>query len=155
MFRAKTRGRKTFTKSLENTYLTDAYKFHRLVRVKEHKDRAVRYMEKQDKWKRRKLREPVEIGEKVLLIVKNLKKKDEPSVSCKSWTGNKSFFNRNEIFKINKRVGINNGETNYYWIEKDSKTIKDRFFRQELFALKGQFEKKNVCFIYLFWWVRT
>ena len=29
------------------------------------------------------------------------------------------FFNRNEIFKINKRVGINKGKTNYYWEEKD------------------------------------
>ena len=50
------------------------------------------------------------------------------------------FFNRNEIFKINKRAGINKGKTNYYWEEKDGQTIKDRFFRQELFALKGQFE---------------
>ena len=31
---------------------------------------------------------------------------------------------------MNKRVGINNGETNYYWLEKDSERIKDRFFRQ-------------------------
>ena len=51
-----------------------------------------------------------------------------------------SFFNRNEIFKINKRAGINNGKTSYYWVEKTGKRIKDRFFRQELFAPKGQFE---------------
>ena len=51
-----------------------------------------------------------------------------------------SFFNRNEIFKINKRAGINNGKTSYYWVEKTGKRIKDRFFRQEFFAPKGQFE---------------
>ena len=32
-------------KSLENNYFTDIYDFDRLVRVKEYKDRAVRYME--------------------------------------------------------------------------------------------------------------
>ena len=41
---------------------------------------------------------------------------------------------------INKRVGINNGKTDDYWVEKDNKNIKDRFFRQELFTLKGLFE---------------
>ena len=41
---------------------------------------------------------------------------------------------------INKRVGINNGKTDYYWLEKHDKNIKDRFFRQELFTLKGLFE---------------
>ena len=38
------------------------------------------------------------------------------------------------------RVGINNDETNYYWVEKDGKRTKGYIFRQELFALKGQFE---------------
>ena len=33
-------------KSLENNYFTDIYDFDRLARVKEYKDRAVRYMEK-------------------------------------------------------------------------------------------------------------
>ena len=46
------------------------YHFHRLVRVKEHKGRTVRYIEKQDDQKRRKLRESLDIGEKVLIIAK-------------------------------------------------------------------------------------
>ena len=97
-------------------------------------------MEKQDERKRRKLREPLDIGEKVLLIAECLQQKDAPSALDKSSTKNKSFFNRSEIFRINKRVGINNGETNFYWVEKDGKRIKGRFFRQESFALKGQFQ---------------
>ena len=51
-----------------------------------------------------------------------------------------NHFSTNEIFKINERAGINNGKTSYYWVEKDGKRTKDRFFRQELFAPKGQFE---------------
>ena len=97
-------------------------------------------MEKRNEHKKRKLREPLDIGEKGLLIVERLKKKDAPSILYKSLTKSKSFCNRNEIFKINKRVGINNSKTNYYWVEKCGKRIKDRFFRQELFSLKGQFE---------------
>ena len=31
---------------------------------------------------------------------------------------------------MNKRIGINSGKIYYYWVEKDSKTIKERFFRQ-------------------------
>ena len=78
-------------KSLENSYFTDIYDFDRLVRVKEYKDRAVRYMEKQDKQKRRKQREPVNIGEKVLLTAERLKKKDMPGILYKSSTQSKSF----------------------------------------------------------------
>ena len=97
-------------------------------------------MEKQNEHKKRKLREPLDIGEKGLLIVERLKKKDAPSILYKSLTKNKSFCDRNEIFKINKRVGINNSKKNYYWVEKCGRRIKDRFLRQELFSLKGQFE---------------
>ena len=118
-------------KSLENKYFTDIYDFHRLVRVKNHEDRTVRYIEKQDEQKRRKLRKPLDIGDNVLLIAELLKKKDAPGALHKSSTKNKSFFNRNEIFKINKVIGTNNGITNYYWVEKDGKRIKDRFFRQK------------------------
>ena len=73
-----------------------------------------------------------------------------PGVLYKYSTKNKPFFNRNEIFKINKRVGINSSKTNYYQVQKDGKRIKERYYRQELFALKGQFEQKNGSFIYLF-----
>ena len=59
--------------SLENNYFTDIYDFHRLVRVKEHEDRTVRSMEKEDDRKRRKLREPLDIRGKVLIIAERLK----------------------------------------------------------------------------------
>ena len=127
-------------KSLENNYFTDIYYFHRLVRVKNLEDRKVRYMEKQNDRKREKLRELLDIGEKVLIMAERLKNKDALGILYKSSTENKPFFNRNEIFNINKRVGINGGKTNYYWVEKEGKRIEDRFYRQELFSLKGQLE---------------
>ena len=97
-------------------------------------------MLKQDHRRRKKLRVPLDIGEKKLVIAKLLKKKEAPGSLYKSTTENKPFFNRNEIFKINKRVTIDSDKTYYDWIEKDGKTIRNRFYRQELFALRGQFE---------------
>ena len=51
------------------------------------------------------------------------------------------FFNRNELFIVTKAVLINN--TYYYWISKtgDSKLISNKFLRQELFAIKNQFDE--------------
>ena len=56
-------------------------------------------MEKQEERKRKKLREPLDTGEKVLLIAERLKQKDTPGVLYKSLTENKPFFNRNEFLK--------------------------------------------------------
>ena len=80
---------------MENNYFTDIYEFHRLVWVKEHESRTGRFIEKQDDRKRGKLREPLDIGEKVLIIAERLKKIDPPGVLYKSSTKNKSLFNRN------------------------------------------------------------
>ena len=136
---------------MENNYFTDIYDFHGLVKVKEHESRTVRYIKKQDNRKRRKLKEPLNIWEKVFIIAESLKNVDPPGVLYKISTENKKFFNRNKIFKINKKVGIDVDKINYHWVEKDRKIIRDRFYRQKLFALMGQFEQKNRCFICLFW----
>ena len=80
------------------------------------------------------------IGEKVLVLAERLKKKDAPGTLYKSTTENIPFFNRNEIFTVRKVLSI---EDSYnYWISKtsDDKIIDKRFLRQELFALKNQFE---------------
>lgn len=99
---------------MENNYFTDIYDFHGLVKVKEHESRTVRYIKKQDNRKRRKLRGPLNIREKVLIIAEPLKKIDPPDVLYKISTENKKFFNRNKIFKINKRAGIDGDDINYY-----------------------------------------
>ena len=75
-------------------YLADIYDFHRLVRVKEHEDKTVRYMEKWDEQKRRKPREPLDIRKKVLFIAECLKKKDVPGVFYNRATETKSFFDK-------------------------------------------------------------
>ena len=87
---------------------------------------------------KRKLRDPLNIGEKVLVLSERLKKKDAPGKLYKALTQNKTFFNKDKVFIIRKRLKyLNNGW--YYWVsEENKKIITNRFIRQELFALKEQ-----------------
>ena len=88
--------------------------------------------------KKRKLREPLEINEKVLVLAERIKKKDAPGVLFKSTTENIPFFNRNEIFKVVKRILVN--DVYNYWIKKENNdNISNRFMREELFALQNNF----------------
>ena len=47
-----------------------------LIRVKEHKNRTVRYAKNQGDHRRKKIREPLDIGKKGLVIAECLKKKE-------------------------------------------------------------------------------
>ena len=79
--------------------------------------------------------------------------KNAPGSLFKSTTENIPFFSRNEIFIVRKVLPIDNNHSSYnYWISKsdEDKIIDKRFLRQELFALKNQFEtKKNGASFYL------
>ena len=55
-------------------------------------------------------------------------------------TENKSFSNRDRTFKISERSKLNNN-TYLSWLKENGRKIKNRFLRQELFALKNQFVK--------------
>ena len=86
------------------------------------------------------MRSPLNLSEKVFVLAERLKKKDAPSKLFKASTENMPYFNRNRIFTIYKRAKLNNGSY-LYWVEEDGIIIKDRFLRQELFAINNQFEK--------------
>ena len=60
----------------------------------------------------------------------------------KSSTQNKSFFNIDEMFLINKREKLD--EIYYYLLTKDNsnKLIKNRFLRQEIYSLWQNFMYK-------------
>ena len=55
-------------------YFQEVYDFHRLMKVKEDRDRRERFDSKIDRRKKR-LRDPLEIGEKVLVLAERLRKK--------------------------------------------------------------------------------
>ena len=115
---------------------TEIYDLHRLIKVKENKDRIQRHDLKIDSRKKR-FRSPLEIGEKVFVLSERLKKKDAPGKFYKS-AENKIFFNRDRIFTIVNRSKINN-QAFIYWIKESDKKINGRFLRQELYAISSQF----------------
>ena len=61
------------------------------MKVKENRDRVERFDTKVDRREKR-LRDPLEIGEKVLALAKRLRKKDASGRLYKSTTENISFF---------------------------------------------------------------
>ena len=132
--------------AIENNIITsedgefnkEMFDFQRIKAVDGNISRLKKYNNKKNKNKR-KLRSPLLIDEKVLVFAERLKKKDAPSKFFKASTDNTPFFNRQKIFKIYKRAKLEDG-TFLYWIEDENyNKIKDRFIRQELFALNKQF----------------
>ena len=55
-------------------YFQEMYDFHRLIKVKESRDQTEKYDAKVDRRKKR-LRDPLEVGEKVLVLAERLKKR--------------------------------------------------------------------------------
>ena len=110
-------------KSLENENFCEVYDINRMVKVSKNAERYKRDDTKFDKKSRKKLRSPLIVGEKVLVLAERLKKKDAPGNLYKSTTENIPFFNRDQIFIVRKVLPTENSY--YYWILKrtDGKII--------------------------------
>ena len=118
----------------------EMYDFLRIKKVDNNNYRNKKYETKKDK-RQKRLRNPLDLDEKVLVLAERLKKKDAPSKFFKASTDNIPFFNRQMVFRIYKRAKLHNG-TYLYWLEdENNKKIEGRFLRQELFALNKQFEE--------------
>ena len=91
-------------KSLENDEFREKFDFYRIQKISKHHKRNERYFEKKKQMNKRKLREPLMIGEKVLGFSERIKKKDAPGKLYKSTAQNKSFFNKDKIFIVKKEL---------------------------------------------------
>ena len=117
-------------------YFQEIYDFMRILKIENNQMRNGKYDCKTDR-RKRTLRNPLNLDEKVLVLAERLKKEDAPGNLYKASTDNMPFFNRDRIFTIHKRTKLNNGKY-LYWVE-EVKKINGRFLRQELFALNNQF----------------
>ena len=66
-------------KSIRNKVFKEVYDFYLLNKVKEDLERRKRSDVNSNNRKKNKLREPLNIGEKALVLAERLKKKDDPS----------------------------------------------------------------------------
>ena len=62
----------------EGQKFRETYDISRLWRIREAQGRSERYAKNLDARKKRKLRDPMDIGEKVLVLMERLRKKDAP-----------------------------------------------------------------------------
>ena len=126
--------------SLKDKSFKERFDFHRLKRVTKDFKRYKRHDIQFDLKRKKRLREPLAIGERVLILASRLKKKDAPGVLYKSTTENRPFFSKKHIYTLRKIVKVN--DVFNYWISKEddiNNIIPNRFFREELFALNNQF----------------
>ena len=121
----------------DGEYFQEIYDFMRLRKSGTNQLQNEKYNEKIDR-RKRKLRSPLNLDEKVLVLEEILKKKDAPGSLYKASTENIPFFNRDRIFPIYKRAKLENG-VYLYWLEENERKINRSFLRQELFALNNQF----------------
>ena len=118
----------------------EMYDFQRIKKVDNNNYRNRKYETKKDK-RRKKLRSPLYLDEKVLVLAERLKKKDAPSKFFKASTDNIPFFNREKIFRIYKRAKLDNGSYLYWLEDENNKKVEGRFLKEGLFALRNQFEE--------------
>ena len=78
----------------DSKYFQEIYDFMRLQKIETNQARNDRYNEKIDR-RKRKLRSPLNLNEKVLVLAKRLRKKDAPGNLYKASTENIPFFYRN------------------------------------------------------------
>ena len=90
-------------KALSDDDFREKYDFYRLEKVGKHANLLDRYNIEKDINNPKKLRDPLQIGEKVLVLAERLKKKDALGRLYKATTQNKSYFGK-KIFVIKKRV---------------------------------------------------
>ena len=121
------------------SYFKEVYDFLRIRKIGTNRARNLKYDLKKDR-RKKQLRSPLNLDEKVLVLAERIRKKDAPGSLFKASTENRPFFNREHIFTIYKRSKLNDGSY-LYWLTENGRKIEGRFIRQELFALNNQFAK--------------
>ena len=105
----------------DGKYFQEIYDFMRIKKIENNQMRNDRYDQKIDR-RKKILRSPLNLEEKVLVLAERLKKEDGPRNLYKASTDNIPFFNRDRIFTIYKRAKLNIG-TYLYWVEEDGKKL--------------------------------
>ena len=111
----------------DGKYFQEIYDFMRVRKIETNQTRNDQYNEKLDR-RKRKLRSPLNLDERLLVLAERLRKKDAPGNLYKASTDNIPFFNQNRIFAIYKREKLSNG-IYLYWVEENGKKIDGRFLR--------------------------
>ena len=100
-------------------YFREIYDFLRVRKIETNQTRNLKYNQKKDR-RKRQLRSPLNLEEKVLVLAERIRKKDAPGSLYKASTENILFFNREHIFTIYKRAKLDNG-IYLYWLTENGR----------------------------------
>ena len=88
---------------------------HRIERIDKMNARLDRFDRKKYLRKKKKLRENLDIGEKVYVLAKRIKKKSAPGKFYKQSVQNISYFNIGQVYRIRKKGVID--RIKCYWVK--------------------------------------
>ena len=101
-------------RSLVGERFKTIFNMHSIEKTKRLHDRLDRYDKKRYSAKRKKLRQNLMIGKKVLVLAERIKEKATPGRFYKQSVQNISYFNKDKTFMIRKKQLINN--ITFYWL---------------------------------------
>ena len=90
-------------KSLSSERFRTLFNFYRIEKTKLVNDRLDKHDNKKYKAKRRKLKENLNVGEKVLVLAEKIRKKSAPGKFCKQSVQNILYFNKEKTLSIRKK----------------------------------------------------
>ena len=111
------------------------YNMHRIEKTDKLNMRMDRYNRKKYSKKRKKLRENLNIGERVYVLAERIKKKSAPGKFYKQSVKNINFFNKDTVCTIRRKQMIDG--IRYYWVKSPIADLPKRFSRSEIFALRS------------------
>ena len=117
------------SRALKSERFRTLYNMHRIEKTDKLNQRQDRYNKKKYSKKRKKLRENLNIGERVYVLAERIKKKSAPGKFYKQSVQNISFFKKKQMI----------GGIRYYWTKSPLTNLPKHFSRSELFALKSNF----------------
>ena len=91
------------TRSLSDEKFRALFHFHRIEKTRQVHERLNRYNKKKYRCKKKKVRDKLNIGEKVLVLAERIKKTPAPGKFYKLLVQNITYFNGDEIFNEKKK----------------------------------------------------
>ena len=125
------------SRALKSERFRTLYNMHRIEKTDKLDKRMDRYDRKKYLRKRKKLRENLNIGERVYVLAERIKKKSAPGKFYKQSVQNISYFSKETVYTIRKKKMIDG--IRYYWVKSLIADLPKRFSRTELFELRSNF----------------
>ena len=111
----------------------ERFNFSWLEKISREKNRFEKFDKKNYRRKKLKLRSPLKVGEKILILAALLKK------IYKSNIDKKSYFHKQQIFLITNRQKVDGKLFDWLKSTRTEKKLKYRFLKEEIFAISDNF----------------